>query len=233
MSNFRERLARVRERMEKVAGKSGRSGSDVLLVAVTKRAAAPAILEAREAGLTVFAENRVQAAAEKIPALAGDPPCQWHMIGHLQSNKVNTALSLFDVIQSVDSVRLAEMIDAEAQSGEPGLKRVPVEILLEINISGEPKRFGFGPEEIYAALDGIAPLRRVRVTGLMGMAPHPAAPETKREAFKKLRNIFSVCKGLMKDKSEMRFLSMGMSDDFESAIEEGSNMIRIGRLLFA
>ena len=233
MTNIHERLAHVRGLIEKAAGKSRRPGSDVLVVAVTKGVAPTGVLEARRAGLTVFAENKVQEAAEKIPLMAPDSSWEWHFIGHLQSNKVKTALSLFSLIQSVDSVRLAGEIAKEFQADPADRLSAPRNILLQVNISGLAKRFGFEPEEVYGAVDAVNAMTGVRIAGLMGMAPHPASPEVKREAFKKLKNIFSVCKGLVKDKSQMKFLSMGMSDDFELAIEEGSNMIRIGRLLFA
>ena len=223
MTGIKEKLQAVQGRLEKAAARSGRPTKDITLVAVTKGAKLEAILEAREGGVGVFAENRVQEALTKVPQVASE----WHMVGHLQSNKVRAALSLFQMIQSVDSLRLAENIDDEALA----LNRV-VPVLLEVNISGETQRYGFKPEEIYSAVEGVAAFPQLRVMGLMGIAPTGPDEATKREAFKKLRNLFSVCKTLKNKNIEMKHLSMGMSDDFEMAVEEGSNMIRLGRALF-
>lgn len=224
--SVRERLEQVQGKIEEAARKSGRSLKDITLVAVTKHASPELILEAQSAGISVFGESKVQEAEAKIPSV-NVPGVQWHMIGHLQSNKVKTAVSLFSLIQSVDSVRLAKNISDTSLA-----ENKAASILLEINISGEPKKYGFSPEDIYTAMEAVAELPGVRVLGLMGIAPNSVAPEPKREAFKKLRNIFSVCKGLKHGNVEMKHLSMGMSDDFEIAIEEGANMIRLGRALF-
>lgn len=222
---LKERLELIHSRIDKAARETGRSLKDIAVVAVTKGVSPEKITEAMQAGLLVFGENKVQEAEPKI--LGIQPPPEWHMVGHLQSNKVKTAVLLFQMIQSVDSVRVAKEIGAESAALN---KQMP--ILLEVNISGEPKKFGFSPEEIYTAVEDIVKLPGIQVAGLMGIGPLGAPPEAVREAFKKLRNIFSVCKTLKRENLQMKHLSMGMSDDFEIAIQEGSNMVRLGRALF-
>ena len=223
---FKDRLQVVQGLIEQAAQKTGRSLKDITLVAVTKGVKLEAIQEAREAGVVIFGENRVQDAMEKIPAVQGMDN-QWHLIGHLQSNKIKAAIALFQLIQSVDTVRLANKISEESLTEN----RV-TSVLLEVNISGEEQKYGFKPEEIYTALDFIAKMPDIRVLGLMGIAPNVAQDNVRRETFKKLRGIFSVCKTLKYENIEMKYLSMGMSDDYVIAIEEGANMVRLGRILF-
>ena len=199
---------------------------DITLVAVTKGTKTDLIRQAKEAGLVIFGENRVQEAEEKIPALL-DTEIQWHLVGHLQSNKVKTAIFLFRLIQSVDTVRVAGKISQESLA-ENKMSLV----LLEVNISGEAQKYGFKPEEVYSAIDEIGQMPGIRVQGLMGIAPNTPEEQPKREAFKKLKGIFSACKMLKHANIEMKYLSMGMSDDYVIAVEEGSNMVRIGRALF-
>ena len=226
VNNINERLAQIQEAIEKAAIKSGRFSKDITLVAVTKGVEPQAILEARGAGILIFGENKVQEAESKIP-LINQSDIQWHMVGHLQTNKIRSALSLFNLIQSVDSVRLAKEI-SEISAAD---NRV-TPMLLEVNISGEQKKFGFSTDEIYTAIDSIVKLPAIKVLGLMAIGPHKVEDEVKRQAFKKLKSIFSVCKSIKSNNLEMKHLSMGMSDDFEIAIEEGSNMIRLGRAIF-
>ncbi len=223
MTSIKENIEQVQARIGAAAERSGRSLKDITLVAVTKAASVERILEAKEAGLTIFAENRVQDALLKIPYIQAE----WHMIGHLQSNKIKPTLELFQMIQSIDSVRLAEKINEELLAQN---KMMPV--LLEVNVSQEEKKHGFSPEEIYGAIDLIAPLTQIYVKGLMGIAPNVAEETPKREAFKKLKKIFIVLKALKSERLQMQTLSMGMSDDFEIAIEEGSTMVRLGRAIF-
>ena len=219
-----ENIEQVRQRIDTAAQRTGRSLKDIALVAVTKSAGFEQILEAQQAGLTIFAENRVQDAMEKVPLV----PAEWHVVGHLQTNKIKTALGLFQCLQSVDSVRLVKEVH-----GHLLFENRVMPVLLEVNISGEKQKFGFEPDEIYSAVDEIAPLMQLQVRGLMGIAPNVPDDAPKREAFKKLKNIFIVLKGLKNERLQMQTLSMGMSDDFEIAIEEGSNMVRIGRALFS
>lgn len=212
--------------MDEAAKKTGRSLKDIGLVAVTKGMGADKISEARAAGILVFGENRVQEAAEKIPQVAAEG-LEWHMVGHLQTNKIKTALSLFNLIESVDSVRLAKALNDESRA----LGKI-ADVLLEVNISGEAQKYGFKPEAVYSALEEISGFPGIRVLGLMGIAPDAVENSVKRDAFKKLKNIFSVCKTTKYENVKMQILSMGMSDDFEIAIEEGSNLVRLGRALF-
>ncbi len=218
-----ENVREVRACVEAAAAKTGRTLKDITLVAVTKGAALEAVLEAKEAGITVFAENRIQEAAAKVSAVAAE----WHMVGHLQTNKIKDALGFFSLIQSVDSVRLAKQIQEAALA----LNKT-VSILLEINISGEEQKYGFAAEEIYTAADAVIAFPNLRVLGLMGIAPNSPDIEARRAAFKKLKSIFNVCKTLKAPNFEMKYLSMGMSGDFEAAIEEGSNMVRLGSVIF-
>ena len=219
----KENVERVREKIDAAAQHFGRSLKDVTLVAVTKSASVEQILEAQQAGVTVFAENRIQDAQVKIPQVTAE----WHMIGHLQSNKIKTALGLFQCVQSVDSVRLAKEIN-EALLAE---NRV-LPVFLEVNISGEKQKFGFDPMEVYSAVDEIKPLTQLAVQGVMGIAPNTEDAEARRASFKKLKGVFTVLKSMKGERFEMKHLSMGMSDDFEIAVEEGSTMLRLGRALF-
>lgn len=225
MTSGKENFERLRERIGRAAARAGRSPEDVTLVAVTKAAAVPAILEAQACGIRVFAESRVQDAETKIPSVPG---AEWHMVGHLQTNKIRTALGLFQCLQSVDSVRLAREIH---EALVPENRVFPV--LLEVNISGEKQKFGFEPEEVYSAADEIKKLSQLDVRGVMGIGPNTEDEAARRAAFKKLRGVFTVLKSMKSDRFQMKHLSMGMSDDFEAAIEEGSNMVRIGRALFS
>ncbi len=226
MIGIKEKLDSLLARVDQAALRCGRARKDILLVAVTKGVKPAVVAEARVAGLTVFGENKVQEAEAKIPEVG--PGAQWHMIGHLQTNKARMAVDLFSLIQSVDSVRLAKYLnDAAVAAGKT------VSTLLEVNISGETQKYGFNPEEIYGAVEAIAALGSFQVCGLMGMAPGGPGIGPKKEAFKKLRNVYGVLKTLKHENIRMKYLSMGMSDDFEAAIEEGSNMIRIGKALFS
>ncbi len=224
MTSVKENLDQLRERIDRAAKRSGRSGQDVTLVAVTKQAAVAAILEAQQAGIQFFAENRVQDALEKIPQVPG---AEWHMVGHLQTNKIKSALSVFHCFDSIDSVRLAEEVNSQLAAEN---RVFPV--FLEVNISGEKQKFGFEPDRIYSAVDEIKKLTQLEVRGLMGIAPNTEDVEARRAAFKKLRGVFTVLKSMKGDRFQMKYLSMGMSDDFEVAIEEGSNMVRVGRAIF-
>lgn len=221
-----EKLESVRKNINEAAIKSSRALKDIALVAVSKGALPEKIQQAKEAGLLTFGENKVQEAEPKIQALGEG--LEWHMIGHLQSNKVKSAVSLFHLIQSVDSVRLAKLIHEEAKASGKVMN-----ILLEVNASGEEQKYGFSPEEIYSALDQMRELDAIKILGIMGMAPNSPDENVRRATFKKLKSIFSVCKSVKQTNLEVKILSMGMSDDYKVAVEEGSNMLRIGRALFA
>jgi pyridoxal phosphate enzyme (YggS family) len=214
-----DNLRSVRERAAAACERAGRSPDEVTIVGVSKTFPAALVVEACRAGLTDTGENRVQEAAAKIPAVEalGSSP-RWHLVGHLQTNKVKTALGLFDIIHSVDSVRLAELISRQAAN----LAVRP--ILLEVNVAGEASKFGLRPEETGRALEGIARLPGLAVQGLMTVAPMVDDPEEVRPVFRELRRL--------RDALGLRDLSMGMTDDFEVAIEEGATIVRIGRAIF-
>ncbi len=223
--SFRDRLARVEETIARAASRSGRRRQDVILVAVTKGSSLEVVREAFDAGLRIFGENRVQEASGKVPGL---PQAEWHLIGHLQTNKVRAALPLFRMVQSVDSFRLAEALSAAALAGGS-----PMRVLLEVNVSGEIQKQGFTPDGFDEAAGQVAGLPGLRVEGLMGMAPLEGGEAAARKAFSRLRTIRDGLSRLGDPRLAMRFLSMGMSGDLEAAIEEGSNMVRVGRALFA
>ncbi len=210
-------LRRLRQRVDATCHRAGRSPSEVTIVGVSKGSPASAVIEAWQAGLRDIGENRVQEAASKIADVTsqGFRP-RWHLVGHLQTNKVKTALSLFDIIQSVDSLRLAEAVDRAATK--------PVAVLLEVNTSGEPSKYGFALEAVKGALSEMRRLTNVDVKGLMTVAPLVDNPERVRHVFRRLRDLGQAL--------DLTQLSMGMTDDFEVAIEEGATMIRIGRAIF-
>ena len=212
-----ENLRRVQERVDAACRRAGRSPAEVTLVGISKSFPASAVVAAYAAGLRDMGENRVQEAAAKIPPAAaqGATP-RWHLVGHLQSNKVKTALGLFDIIHSVDSLRLAEAISRQATK--------PTPVLLEVNVAGEESKFGLRPEELAETLAQARSLPNVDVRGLMTVAPLVEDAEAVRPVFRRLRELAGAL--------ALPELSMGMSDDFEVAVEEASTMIRIGRAIF-
>ncbi len=223
MADIGENVARVRERIADAARRSGRRPEDVTLVAVTKTVAPDRIREAMEYGLRIFGENRVQEARAKIPLITG---ASWHLIGHLQRNKVKEALRLFDMIHSIDGLLLAEELSRRAEAGHP------IDVLIEVNVSREPQKHGVAPEETAALVGRVARLAGLRLRGLMAMAPVVARPEDARPFFRALRELRDRVRDGVPD-AALDDLSMGMTDDFEVAIEEGATMVRIGRALFA
>ena len=220
MGNIADNLAAVRERIAMSAMRSGRVAEDIILIAVTKMTDASRIREAVTAGVTDVGENYVQEAEAKRREI--DPGIRWHFIGHLQRNKVKQAVRIFSTIQSVDSLPLAEEIGrrASALGGE-------MDILIEVNLSGEASRFGVIPEETLQFAEKIAVVPGVRLRGFMGMAPFVANPEATRPYFIRLKELWDKL-----PKEQRQWLSMGMTNDFEVAIEEGSNMVRIGTAIF-
>ena len=219
VSTIDERLQDVRLRIAEACRRSGRSPDDVTLVAVTKGFPAEAVREGAAAGLRHFGENRVQEAQAKLPPLTNlSPRPTWHMVGHLQTNKIKTALDLFDIIHSVDSLHLAEAISRRA----PQSVRVPV--LLEVNVAGEAAKYGFTAKELPAQAEAIRRLPGLDVRGLMTVAPMTESPGQVRPVFRRLRGLA--------ESLGLRELSMGMTDDFEVAVEEGATIVRIGRAIF-
>jgi pyridoxal phosphate enzyme (YggS family) len=210
-------VRQVRERIARACERAGRSPEEVTLIAVTKGFPAAAAAEAVAAGVRDLGENRVQEAEGKIDALAVmGVDATWHLIGHLQTNKAKTAVRRFAIIHSVDSFRLAQALSRRAQG------RVP--ILLEVNVAQEASKYGLAPAEVPQALAAIAELPNLDVRGLMTVAPLTDDPERVRPVFRQLREL--------RDGLGLRELSMGMTDDFEVAIEEGATMVRVGRAIF-
>ncbi len=212
-----DNITAVRARIAAAAGRTGRSPDDVTLVAVSKTHSATVVEAAYAAGLRDFGENRVQEAAAKIEALrAKDLRPQWHLVGHLQRNKVPAALNLFDILHAVDSEQLANAISDRATA--------PVRVLIEVNVSGEATKFGVEPEAVTRLVGRIAAMPNIDVLGLMTVAPRGDDPEDARPIFRTLRQL--------NESLGLRELSMGMTDDFEVAVEEGSTLVRVGRAIF-
>jgi pyridoxal phosphate enzyme (YggS family) len=225
MPDLSENVRAVRERIENACARSGRSPGDISLVAVSKTMGAERVQEAVDAGLRLFGENRVQDAAPKIRELSGE--ITWHMVGHLQRNKVKKAVSLFDMIQSVDSYELAVEIDR--RSGELGKI---MDVLVEVNTSAEETKFGCRPEDSIDLIERMSHLRGISVTGLMTIGAFTDDEAVVRDCFVTLRELARKAQEAGISGVEMRYLSMGMTSDFEIAIEEGSNMLRIGTAIF-
>jgi PLP dependent protein len=211
-----DRITIVRHRVEAACARSSRSPEDVTLIAVSKGSKPEAVREVVAAGVVDIGENRVQEAQGKRPQLEDLPGLTWHMIGHLQTNKVKAALNLFDILHSVDSLHLAEEISRRASG--------PVPVFLEVNIAAEPAKHGFPPNELMTAYGAIASLTNIHVRGLMTVAPLVHDPEQVRPVFRDLRRNA--------ERLGLHELSMGMTDDFEIAIEEGATHVRIGRAIF-
>ena len=212
-ANVRE----VERRIARACARSQRSPDEVTLVAVAKGFETSAIRAVFDCGIRHFGENRVQEAEGKIGQLSDlAPDVAWHMVGHLQSNKAKTAVEIFDIIHSVDSIRLAGVLSRRAE------KTLPV--LLQVNVSGEAPKSGFSVDEVARVVDEVRRLANLEVIGLMTIAPLVANPEDVRPVFRKL--------GGLRDSLGLEHLSMGMTDDFEVAIEEGATMLRIGRAIF-
>lgn len=218
-SHLQNRIQAVEQRLAAAVQKAGRRRSDIQLVAVTKKFSSAVIQEAYQAGLREFGENYVQEFAAKRPAMGDFPHARYHLIGHLQSNKARIAVALFDVIQTVDSPKLLERLNDVA--GEQGKQ---LHVLLEIKLSDEASKTGARPEEIPAVLQAAATCQNVRVSGLMTMPPWSEDAEVSRPYFRSLA-------GLARQYS-LPELSMGMSNDFEVAIEEGATIVRVGTALF-
>lgn len=227
---IKDNVSRVFEHITSVCDRTGRDPHEIILVGATKYATAEQIREAVEAGLKNIGENRVQDAQSKFPALDQlKVKAVRHMIGHLQTNKVKHAVELFDIIQSVDSVRLAEGIEKRAAE----LNKT-IDILLEVNTSGEKQKYGVHPDEVPALVKEINRCPHIRLGGLMTMAPLTEERGRIRRCFRDLRELFDAVEEDFADheRIEMKYLSMGMSSDYEIALEEGANMIRIGRAIF-
>jgi PLP dependent protein len=213
----------VRQRLQAACARAGREPGSVTLVAITKGQPPEAVCAAAALGLSLFGENKVQEAKAKIPLCPGR--LRWHMVGHLQTNKCRDAVELFEMVQSVDSLRLAEELN---QRAEQAAKRLPV--LLEVNAVGEASKFGCRPDQLLADLSAINALTRLEIQGLMTVPPWTRDPEDVRPVFRQMRELKGRCESILG--APLPHLSMGMSGDFEVAIEEGATMVRIGTALF-
>ncbi|MBE7031056.1 MAG: YggS family pyridoxal phosphate-dependent enzyme [Ruminococcaceae bacterium] len=220
-----DNLARVQENIARACARSGRSVDDITLLPVTKTRSVEEIREVMAAGYTALGENRVQELMEKYDALAG---AQWHLIGHLQTNKIKYIVDKVSLIHSVDSLHLAEQINAEAAK-----RGVSANVLLEVNISGEESKYGMQAGDIDRILDAAEEFSNLKVKGLMTMAPIWANEYEIRTVFSKLYQIYIDISTKKYNNSNMEYLSMGMSNDYEIAAEEGANVLRVGRAVFA
>jgi pyridoxal phosphate enzyme (YggS family) len=216
-------LEQVRRRMAAACERAGRDPGSVTLLAVTKGQPPESVREAAQAGMTLFGENKVQEGKAKIPLCPGN--LRWHMIGHLQTNKCRDALELFEMVQSVDSLHLAEELNKRA---EQAARRLP--ILLEVNIVGEASKFGYKPDTLLSELERINALPRLEIHGLMTVPPWSPLAERARPVFRKLRELKVQCEQVLG--APLPHLSMGMTGDFEVSIEEGATIVRIGTALF-
>jgi hypothetical protein len=222
IEGIQERLAAVQRRIETAAARSGRPSSAVTLVAVSKTMPAAAIREAVSAGVKILGENRVQEAREKIEALPG--AAEWHLIGHLQTNKAKLAVGLFDCIHSLDSVRLAQELGRHAEEAGRRLR-----CLVEVNLGEETQKSGVDAAEVRPLLEAARRLPQLSVQGLMTIPPFLPDPESVRLFFRRLRDLRDR---LESEGWTLPDLSMGMSHDFEVAIEEGATLVRIGTAIF-
>src|SRR5215469_15216278 len=220
--SFAENLAAIQQRISAACAQAGRHAQSVQLLAVSKTCAAETIGEAIKSGQIFFGENKVQEAKAKIPLCPGK--ARWHFIGHLQSNKARDAVELFEMIQSVDSLNLAREISKRCEQAAKQMQ-----VLLEVNVAGESSKFGYPPERLLAELKELSSLPRIIGQGLMAIPPFATHPEKSRPHFRRLRELKSQCEEILD--GPLPHLSMGMSGDFEIAIEEGSTIVQLGTAL--
>jgi len=221
MEYIKENLDEIRQRIQAVCEKQGRDPGQVTLIAVTKTIDEDVVNQSLVFGITDIGENKVQEIERKYPNIRDG--INWHLIGHLQRNKVKYIIDKVAMIHSVDSLRLAEEIDKRAE----GVGRV-MPVLLQLNVAREETKFGLDMAELYALLEAVSRLKHLRVRGLMTMAPFAEDPEEVRWVFRKMKEIFEAVKLKDFENISMEYLSMGMTNDYEVALEEGANMLRIG-----
>ena len=222
---LKENLAKVEENIQAACDRAGRKREEVTLIAVSKTKPVEMLQEAYDLGVRVNGENKAQELASKYEVLPKD--IHWHMIGHMQRNKVKYIIDKVDLIHSVDSVRLAETIDKEAEK-----HNVTANILIEVNVAKEESKFGLMPEEVDGFIDEIANLKHIQVKGLMTIAPFVANPEENREVFQKLKKLSVDIAAKNINNVNMSVLSMGMTNDYQVAVEEGATMVRVGTGIF-
>lgn len=222
---LKENLQEVEENIEAACKRAGRDRSEVTLIAVSKTKPVDMLQEVYASGIREFGENKVQEMMDKYEVLPKD--IHWHMIGHLQRNKVKYLMGKTALIHSVDSLRLAEEISAQSVKHD-----VITDILIEVNIAGEESKFGTSREEAMALVEAAAKLPNIHICGLMTIAPYVDDPEDNRKYFRGIRELSVDIKEKNIDNVDMRILSMGMSGDYEVAIEEGATMVRVGTGIF-
>jgi pyridoxal phosphate enzyme (YggS family) len=215
----------MQERITAAAERVGRDGRAVQIVAVSKTKPVIQILEAIDAGVTDIGENRVQEAVGKYDQI--DRPAKWHLVGHLQRNKVRQALPIFDLVHSVDSLRLLAEIDRRSAQLD-----CQTEVLVQVNTSGEPSKYGLVPDAVFDFIENTLNYAHVRIKGLMTIGAFLPDPEAVRPSFVLLRTLQEKIGEQRFEGVEMEYLSMGMTNDFEVAIEEGANLVRIGTAIF-
>jgi pyridoxal phosphate enzyme (YggS family) len=224
---IKDKLDSIHKKIEKAAARVNRNPRDIVLVCAVKEARPKDVIKAVDTGMADIGENRVQDAAAKYELLNKKARIRWHFIGHLQTNKAKKAVNLFDLIHSVDSLRLANEIQRQAER----INKMQ-SILLEVNISGEKSKYGIMPESLTGLIKAIREMKNLMLLGLMTMAPYSTNPEDSRPYFRKLRELCGDLSSYNCENIDMKHLSMGMSGDFEVAIEEGADMIRIGSAIF-
>jgi PLP dependent protein len=224
--NIQHNLQQVNDRIRAAAERAGRSPEEVRLVGVTKTVGVEEIRLLHQLGLSRIGESRIQDARDKVEACR-DLSLEWHLIGHLQRNKVKYALRMFEWIHSVDSLRLAEEISRRAE-----MKDQSIHILLEVNVSGEESKFGMERDSLFDLVQKIDPLPGLHLEGLMTMAPFVDDPEQTRPYFRKLRQLLQEINDKQLTREPLVELSMGMTNDFEVAVEEGATFVRVGSALF-
>ncbi len=227
----KDNLWKVKKIIAAACAKANRDPDAVTIIAVSKGRTPEQIGQAIEAGINDIGENKIQEAMIKYNALRPMRydlrPVKWHMVGHLQTNKAKNAVKIFDLIQSVDSLHLALEIDKEANK----INKIQ-DVLIQVNTSGETTKFGLKPDDALRVIKAIAQLRNINMAGLMTIAPLADSPEKARPYFRRLRELRDKINTLRVTRHELVFLSMGMTDDFETAIEEGADIVRLGRAIF-
>lgn len=224
-SDIKNNLDNIYDRIKAAAEKSGRKLEDINIIAVTKTVHTDRIQSVYEYGIRHMGENRVQELLEKYEKLPAD--VRWHLIGHLQTNKVKYIIDKVEMIHSVDSLELAREINSRA-----GKHNRKMDVLLQVNVSGEETKFGISPEKVSQYVNEIATMDNISLRGLMTIAPYAQDPQDIRPVFRNLYNIYIDIKRKRIDNVSMDYLSMGMSNDFEVAVEEGANMVRVGTGIF-
>jgi pyridoxal phosphate enzyme (YggS family) len=227
MNPIAQNVQSIKERIANAAVKCGRSPGEIALLAVSKTFPKESIIQAAEAGLHQFGENRIQEAEDKIPHLVEIPDLEWHLVGHLQTNKARRAAELFDVLHSLDSVKLAiKLNQASLDIGNV------LSVLLQVDLGGEETKYGVEPARIREMIEQISDLRGLRLNGLMTLPPYMEDTEKVRSYFARLREIRDHLESEQPGCLGLKHLSMGMSHDFEQAIQEGATIVRIGTAVF-